>query len=437
MHQRKREVQSLEQDWAHNPRWSGVKRGYGAEEVVRLRGSLRIEHTLARRGAEKLWQMMQERLFVNSLGALTGNQAVQQVKAGVPAIYLSGWQVAADANDSLQMYPDQSLYAVSSVPTVVKRINNALARADQIQWMEGGDELDYFAPIVADAEAGFGGVLNAYELMRAMIEAGAAGVHFEDQLASVKKCGHMGGKVLVPTQEAVQKLIAARLAADVAGVPTVLLARTDAEAAGLVTSDIDENDKPFLTGERTAEGFYRVRNGIGQAIARGLAYAEYADMVWCETGTPDLAFAKAFAEAIRKRYPDKLLAYNCSPSFNWKRNLDDATIGKFQHELGAMGYKFQFITLAGFHALNYSMFELAYGYARKNMSAFVELQQKEFAAADKGFTAVKHQREVGTSYFDEITQAVTGGKSSTTALHGSTEDEQFFDEKKPSKLAVA
>jgi isocitrate lyase len=437
VHQRKQEVQSLEQDWAHNPRWKGVKRGYGAAEVVRLRGSLRIEHTLAKRGAEKLWQMMQERSFVNSLGALTGNQAVQQVKAGVPAIYLSGWQVAADANDSLQMYPDQSLYAVSSVPTVVKRINNALARADQIQWMEGGDELDYFAPIVADAEAGFGGVLNAYELMRAMIEAGAAGVHFEDQLASVKKCGHMGGKVLVPTQEAVQKLIAARLAADVAGVPTVLLARTDAEAAGLVTSDIDENDKPFLTGERTAEGFYRVRNGIEQAIARGLAYAEYADMVWCETGTPDLAFAKAFAEAIRKRYPDKLLAYNCSPSFNWKRNLDDATIGKFQNELGAMGYKFQFITLAGFHALNYSMFELAYGYARKNMTAFVELQQKEFAAAEKGFTAVKHQREVGTSYFDEITQAVTGGKSSTTALHGSTEDEQFFDEKKPSKLAVA
>jgi isocitrate lyase len=437
VHQRKQEVQSLEQDWAHNPRWKGVKRGYGAAEVVRLRGSLRIEHTLAKRGAEKLWQMMQERSFVNSLGALTGNQAVQQVKAGVPAIYLSGWQVAADANDSLQMYPDQSLYAVSSVPTVVKRINNALARADQIQWMEGGDELDYFAPIVADAEAGFGGVLNAYELMRAMIEAGAAGVHFEDQLASVKKCGHMGGKVLVPTQEAVQKLIAARLAADVAGVPTVLLARTDAEAAGLVTSDIDENDKPFLTGERTAEGFYRVRNGIEQAIARGLAYAEYADMVWCETGTPDLAFAKAFAEAIRRRYPDKLLAYNCSPSFNWKRNLDDATIGKFQNELGAMGYKFQFITLAGFHALNYSMFELAYGYARKNMTAFVELQQKEFAAAEKGFTAVKHQREVGTSYFDEITQAVTGGKSSTTALHGSTEDEQFFDEKKPSKLAVA
>jgi isocitrate lyase len=434
--ERTKEIQALEQDWALNPRWQGIARGYGAAEVVRLRGSLRVEHTLARRGAEKLWKMMHERPFVNSLGALTGNQAVQQVKAGVPAVYLSGWQVAADANDSLQMYPDQSLYAVSSVPTVVRRINNALARADQVQWMEGKGEVDFFAPIVADAEAGFGGVLNAYELMRAMIEAGAAGVHFEDQLASVKKCGHMGGKVLVPTQEAVQKLIAARLAADVAGVPTVLLARTDAEAANLVTSDIDENDKPFLTGERTPEGFFRAKNGIEQAISRGLAYAQYADMVWCETGTPDLAFARRFAEAIRAKYPNRMLAYNCSPSFNWKRNLDDATIAKFQRELGAMGYKFQFITLAGFHALNYSMFELAYGYARNNMSAFVELQQKEFAAAEKGFTAVKHQREVGTSYFDEITTVVTGGKASTTALHGSTEDEQFFDEKKKAKLAA-
>ncbi|HVL35357.1 MAG TPA: isocitrate lyase [Burkholderiales bacterium] len=436
MDQRKQEVQELEQEWTTNPRWKGVRRGYGAADVVRLRGSVRIDHTLARRGAEKLWRLVHERPFVNSLGALTGNQAVQQVKAGVPAIYLSGWQVAADANDSLQMYPDQSLYAVSSVPTVVRRINNALARADQIQWMEGKGEIDYFAPIVADAEAGFGGVLNAYELMRAMIEAGAAGVHFEDQLASVKKCGHMGGKVLVPTQEAVQKLVAARLAADVAGVPTVLLARTDAEAASLLTSDVDENDKPFLTGERTAEGFYRVRNGIDQAIARGLAYAEVADMVWCETGTPDLAFARRFAEAIRARHPDKMLAYNCSPSFNWKRNLDDATIARFQRELGAMGYKFQFITLAGFHALNYSMFELAYGYARQNMTAFVELQQKEFAAADKGFTAVKHQREVGTSYFDEITTVVTGGKASTTALHGSTEDEQFFDGPKKTLAAA-
>jgi isocitrate lyase len=441
--ERKQEIQSLEQDWKQNPRWKELKRGYSAEDVVRLRGSLRVEHTLAKRGAEKLWQRMHEMPFVNSLGALTGNQAVQQVKAGVPAIYLSGWQVAADANDSLQMYPDQSLYAVSSVPTVVRRINNALARADQIQWMEaaGGkataNSIDYFAPIVADAESGFGGVLNAYELMRSMIEAGAAGVHYEDQLASVKKCGHMGGKVLVPTQEAVQKLISARLAADVMGVPTVLLARTDAEAADIVTSDVDENDKPFITGERTSEGFYKTRKGFDQALSRGLAYAEYADMVWCETGTPDLGFARRFAEGIRRKYPERMLAYNCSPSFNWKRNLDDATIAKFQRELGAMGYKFQFITLAGFHALNYSMFELAYGYARNNMSAFVELQQKEFAAAERGFTAVKHQREVGTSYFDEITTVVTGGKASTTALHGSTEDEQFFDDKKKAKLAAA
>ena len=427
--QGRQQVEALEEDWVENPRWRGVKRGYTAADVVRLRGSVQVEHTLARRGAEKLWRLTQERPYVSSLGALTGNQAVQQVKAGVPAIYLSGWQVAADANDSLQMYPDQSLYAVSSVPTVVKRINNALARADQIQWMEGAGEIDYFAPIVADAEAGFGGVLNAFELMKAMIDAGAAGVHFEDQLASVKKCGHMGGKVLVPTQEAVQKLIAARLAADVLGVPTVLLARTDAEAADIVTTDVDDNDKPFLTGERTAEGFYRTRKGFDQALSRGLAYAEYADMVWCETGTPDLEFAKRFAEGIRRKYPGKMLAYNCSPSFNWKRNLDDSTIAKFQRELGAMGYKFQFITLAGFHALNYSMFELAYGYARNNMSAFVELQQKEFAAADKGFTAVKHQREVGTGYFDDVTQTVAGGKASTTALHGSTEDEQFFEEK--------
>ena len=437
MSRREQEVAQLKREWSENPRWAGVKRPYTAEEVVRLRGSLRIEHTLAQQGAEKLWRMMHDKPFVNSLGALTGNQAVQQVKAGVPAIYLSGWQVAADANDSLQMYPDQSLYAVSSVPTVVRRINNALARADQIQWMEGGGDTDYFAPIVADAEAGFGGVLNAFELMKAMIDAGAAGVHFEDQLASVKKCGHMGGKVLVPTQEHVQKLAAARLAADVMGVPTVLLARTDAEAADIVTSDVDERDRPFLTGERTSEGFYRTKKGFDQALARGIAYAEYADMVWCETGTPDLDFARRFAEGIRRKYPGKMLAYNCSPSFNWKRNLDDATIAKFQRELGAMGYKFQFITLAGFHSLNYSMFELAYGYARNNMSAFVELQQKEFAAAEKGFTAVKHQREVGTSYFDQVTQVVSGGTASTTALHGSTEDEQFFDEKKKAKLAAA
>jgi isocitrate lyase len=423
---RELETARIRKDWNDNPRWKGVKRGYTAEDVYRLRGSLQVEHTLARRGAEKLWKLMQERPFVNSLGAMTGNQAMQQVKAGVPAIYLSGWQVAADANDSLSMYPDQSLYAVSSVPTVVKRINNALARCDQIDHAEGKSGTDWFAPIVADAEAGFGGVLNAFELMKAMIEAGAAGVHFEDQLASVKKCGHMGGKVLVPTQEAVQKLVAARLAADVMGVPTILLARTDAEAADMVTSDVDENDKPFLTGERTAEGFYKTRKGFGQALSRGIAYAEYADLVWCETGTPDLDFARRFAEGVQRVHPGKMLAYNCSPSFNWKKNLDDATIAKFQRELGAMGYKFQFITLAGFHALNYGMFDLAYGYARDNMTAFVELQQKEFAAAERGFSAVKHQREVGTGYFDDVTQVIQAGKSSTTALHGSTEDEQFF-----------
>ena len=425
------EIQKIQSEWQSNPRWKNIKRDYNAGDVYRLRGSVKIDYTLAKSGAEKLWRMMNERPFVNSLGALTGNQAMQQVKAGVPAIYLSGWQVAADANDSLSMYPDQSLYATTSVPTVVKRINNALLRADQVQHMEDYDNdtgiIDFMAPIVADAEAGFGGVLNAHELMKAMIEAGAAGVHFEDQLASVKKCGHMGGKVLVPTQEAVDKLKAARLAADIMGVPTILLARTDAEAADLVTSDIDERDREFTTGERTPEGFYRTRKGFDQALSRGLAYAAYADMVWCETGTPDLEFARRFAEGIQEKFPGKMLAYNCSPSFNWKRNLDDATIAKFQRELGAMGYKFQFITLAGFHALNYSMFELAYGYARNNMTAFVELQQKEFAAAEKGFTAVKHQREVGTGYFDAITQSVQGAGASTTALHGSTEDEQFFD----------
>ncbi|HPA89535.1 MAG TPA: isocitrate lyase [Quisquiliibacterium sp.] len=435
MSSRELEAQKLQKDWSENPRWRGIKRGYTAEDVVRLRGSIQVEHTLARRGAEKLWNAINTEPFVNSLGALTGNQAMQQVKAGLKAIYLSGWQVAGDANLAGEMYPDQSLYPINSVPTVVRRINNTLARADQIQWSEGkgpGDAgyIDYFAPIVADAEAGFGGVLNAFELMKAMIDAGAAGVHFEDQLASVKKCGHMGGKVLVPSREAVSKLIAARLAADVMGVPTVLLARTDAEAADLVTSDVDDNDKPFLTGERTIEGFYRTRNGIDQAISRGLAYAPYADLIWCETGTPNLEFAKQFAEAIQKQFPGKMLAYNCSPSFNWKKNLDDATIAKFQRELGAMGYKFQFITLAGFHSLNYSMFNLAYGYARDNMTAFVELQQNEFAAAEKGFTAVKHQREVGTGYFDAVTQAIEGGQSSTTALKGSTEDEQFFDDKK-------
>src|SRR5829696_3134629 len=373
---REQQIAQLEKDWAENPRWKGSKRGYSAADVVKLRGSLQVEHTLARRGAEKLWNLINTEPFVNTLGALTGNQAMQQVKAGLKGIYLSGWQVAADANDGGEMYADQSLYSVDSVPKVVKRINNTFARADQIQWSEGknpGDEgyVDYFAPIVADAEAGFGGVLNAFELMKAMIEAGAAGVHFEDQLASVKKCGHMGGKVLVPTREAVAKLVAARLAADVMGAPTVLLARTDAEAGDLVTTDVDQNDKPFVTGERTAEGFYRTKKGFEQALSRGIAYAEYADMVWCETGTPDLEFAKKFADGVRKKHPGKMLAYNCSPSFNWKRNLDDASIGEFQRELGAMGYKFQFITLAGFHSLNYSMFELAYGYARDNMTAFV------------------------------------------------------------------
>jgi len=422
------EVAKLKKEWAENPRWKGIKRGYSAEDVVRLRGSLQIEHTLARRGAEKLWTLITTEPFVNALGALTGNQAMQQVKAGLKAIYLSGWQVAGDANMAGEMYPDQSLYPANSVPVVVKRINNTFQRADQIQWSEGKNDIDFFAPIVADAEAGFGGVLNAFELMKSMIEAGAAGVHFEDQLASVKKCGHMGGKVLVPSREAVAKLIAARLAADVCGVPTVLVARTDAEAADLLTSDVDDNDKPFCTGERTVEGFYKTNAGLDQAISRGLAYAPYADLVWCETGKPDLEYAKQFAEAIHKEFPGKMLAYNCSPSFNWKKNLDDATIAKFQIELGKMGYKFQFITLAGFHSLNYSMFNLAHGYARNQMSAFVELQEAEFAAAEKGFTAVKHQREVGTGYFDAVSTAIERD-SSTTALHGSTEDEQFFDKK--------
>jgi isocitrate lyase len=415
----------IAKDWAENPRWKGVRRPYAAEDVCRLRGSVLVEHSLARRGADKLWKLLKEETLVNALGALTGNQAVQQVKAGLKAIYLSGWQVAADANDAAEMYPDQSLYPVSSVPSVVRRINNAFTRADQIHHAEGKEGLDWFAPIVADAEAGFGGVLNAHELMKHMIEAGAAGVHFEDQLAAAKKCGHMGGKVLVPTQEAVQKLIAARLAADLLGVPTVLFARTDAEAADLLTSDIDENDRPFLTGERTAEGFYRVGNGLGQAVARGLAYAPYADLIWCETGKPDLHFARQFAEAIHAVHPDKMLAYNCSPSFNWKKHLDDATIARFQRELADMGYKFQFITLAGFHALNYSMFDLARGYASEHMSAYVRLQQAEFAAESAGYTATKHQREVGTGYFDDLTQVIHGGRSSVTALTGSTEAEQF------------
>jgi len=403
--------------------------------VVRLSGSVQPANTLADRGARKLWDLVNgdaKKGYVNCLGALTAGQAMQQVKAGIEAIYLSGWQVAADNNSSLSMYPDQSLYAVNSVPTVVQRINNAFRRADQIQWKAGknpgdADYVDYFAPVVADAEAGFGGVLNAYELMKSMIEAGAAGVHFEDQLASVKKCGHMGGKVLVPTQEAIQKLIAARLAADVAGTPTVVLARTDANAADLLTSDCDPYDQPFCTGERTAEGFYRVKAGIDQAIARGLAYAPYADMLWCETATPCLEEAKKFADAIHAKYPDQLLAYNCSPSFNWKKNLDDATIAKFQAELSAMGYKYQFITLAGIHNMWHNMFELAHNYARgEGMKHYVEMvQEPEFAAAERGYTFVAHQQEVGTGYFDDVTTVIQGGQSSVTALTGSTEEEQF------------
>src|SRR6186713_2560007 len=423
---RDEQIRALDQDWAQNPRWKGVRRTYSASDVVRLAGSVRIEHTLARRGAEKLWNLVNTEPFVNTLGALTGNQAMQQVKAGLKAIYLSGWQVAGDANIAGEMYPDQSLYPVNSVPSVVKRINNTFTRADQIQWSEGKNDIDYFAPIVADAEAGFGGVLNAFELMKSMIEAGAAGVHFEDQLASVKKCGHMGGKVLVPTREAVAKLVAARLAADVSGVPTVLLARTDAEAADLVTSDVDENDKPHCTGERTPEGFYRTRPGVAQAISRGLAYAAYADMVWCETGKPDLEFARQFAEAIRKQHPGKLLAYNCSPSFNWKKNLDDATIAKFQRELGAMGYKYQFITLAGIHSMWFNMYDLAQKYAEQGMTAYVEkVQEPEFAARERGYTFVSHQQEVGTGYFDDVTTVIQGGVSSVVALKGSTEEEQF------------
>ncbi|NHC61800.1 isocitrate lyase [Paenalcaligenes suwonensis] len=430
MSNRETEIRNLQKYWAEDPRWQGIKRTYSAEEVIRLRGSTVEEHTLARRGSEKLWQMITQEPFVNALGALTGNQAMQQVKAGLKAIYLSGWQVAGDANGAGEMYPDQSLYPINSVPQVVRRINNALMRCDQIQWSEGmnpGDAgyIDYLAPIVADAEAGFGGVLNAFELMKAMIVAGASGVHFEDQLAAVKKCGHLGGKVLVPTREAISKLVAARLAADVLNVPTVLVARTDAEAADLITSDVDENDQPFITGERTVEGFFRTRPGVEQAISRGLAYAPYADLIWCETSTPNLEYAKRFAEAIHRQFPGKMLSYNCSPSFNWKKNLDDQTIAKFQRELGAMGYKFQFITLAGFHALNYGMFDLAHGYARNNMTAFVDLQEREFAAAERGFTAVRHQREVGTGYFDAVTQTIEGGQSSTTALAGSTEAAQF------------
>ncbi len=423
---REEQIRELEHEWETNARWADVKRGYRAEDVVKLRGTIPHRSMLAAHGADKLWESLQTEDYVNALGAVTGGQAVQQVKAGIKAIYLSGWQVAADNNTSETMYPDQSLYAVNSVPQVVNRINNAFRRADEIQWANGIDDgIDFYAPIVADAEAGFGGVLNAFELMKAMIAAGAAGVHFEDQLASVKKCGHMGGKVLVPTKEAVQKLIAARLAADVCDVPTVLMARTDANAADMVVSDVDECEAPFLTGERTPEGFYRTRPGMDQAVARGLAYAPYSDLIWCETAVPDLDEAKQFAETIHREFPNQMLAYNCSPSFNWKANIDDATIAKFQVELAAMGYRFQFITLAGIHSMWYSMFELSRGYAERQMSAYVELQQKEFAAAEDGYSFVSHQQEVGTGYFDEVANVIQGGESSVTALTGSTEEQQF------------
>lgn len=418
-------VEALKKDWENNTRWKGIERPYKAEDVIRLRGSIDIEYTLAARGAKKLWELFQTEDYVHALGALTGNQAVQQVKAGLKAIYLSGWQVAADANLAGHMYPDQSLYPANSVPHVVKRINQALQRADQIHYSEGKEDIDWFVPIVADAEAGFGGQLNVFELMKGMIEAGAAAVHFEDQLSSEKKCGHLGGKVLLPTQTAVRNLIAARFAADVMGTPTIIIARTDANAADLITSDVDPYDAPFITGERTPEGFYRTKAGIDQAIARGLAYAPYADLIWCETAEPNLEEAKQFADAIHERYPDKMLAYNCSPSFNWKLKLSDEEISNFQKELGKMGYKFQFVTLAGFHALNHSMFELARKYKEEGMAAYSELQQAEFASEAYGYTATRHQREVGTGYFDEVAQVISGGTSSTTALKGSTEEAQF------------
>ncbi|MBK7022154.1 MAG: isocitrate lyase [Sulfuritalea sp.] len=435
MTDRKAQAAALAKDWAENPRWKGIKRGYSAEDVVRLRGTFPIEHTLAKRGAEKLWSLVNgsaKKGYVNAFGAISAGQAMQQAKAGLEAVYLSGWQVAADGNTSETMYPDQSLYAYDSVPTMVRRINNTFKRADEIQWSRGIDPeskefIDYFLPIVADAEAGFGGVLNAFELMKNMITAGAAGVHFEDQLAAVKKCGHMGGKVLVPTNEAVEKLIAARFAADTMGVPTIILARTDAEAANLLTSDHDANDKPFVTGERTPEGFYRVKNGLEQSISRGVAYAPYADLVWCETGKPDLGFAREFAQAVQAASPGKLLSYNCSPSFNWKKNLDDKTIAKFQDELAAMGYKYQFITLAGIHINWFQTFQFAHAYARgEGMKHYVDMvQEPEFAARDKGYTFVSHQQEVGVGYFDDVTTVIQGGASSVTALHGSTEEEQF------------
>jgi isocitrate lyase len=425
------QVRELESNWAADSRWTGIRRAYSAEEVVKLRGSLRVEHTIARHGAERLWAQLQRDEPTRTFGALTGAQAVQMVKAGLDAIYLSGWQVAGDANLSGQTYPDQSLYPSNSVPAVVKRLNNALLRADQIENAEGRDERDWLVPIVADAEAGFGGPLHAFELMKSMLEAGAAGVHFEDQLASEKKCGHMGGKVLIPTSQAVRNLVSARLAADVMGVPTVIIARTDADAANLITSDVDPVDHEFLTGERTMEGFYGVNAGIEQAISRGLSYAPYADVVWCETSEPNLEQARVFAEAIHAKFPGKLLAYNCSPSFNWKKKLSEEEISTFQEEIGAMGYRFQFVTLAGFHALNYSMFDLARTYKERGMDAYSELQQAEFAAEEHGYTATKHQREVGAGYFDEVAQIVAGGAASTTALTGSTEEAQFDSPESP------
>jgi isocitrate lyase len=413
-------------DWDSNPRWAGITRPYSVEEVDRLRGSIRIEYTLAQQGAERLWNLLHREGYVAALGAMTGNQAIQQVNAGLQAIYVSGWQAAADANDAGQMYPDQSLYPADSVPNLARRINQALMRADQIHHAEGKNGIHWFAPLIADAEAGFGGNLNAFELMKAMIEAGAACVHFEDQLSSAKKCGHLGGKVLVPTVEAIQKLVAARLAADVMGVPALILARTDANSAHLLTSDVDPRDREFLTGERTAEGFYRIRGGLDSAIARSIAYAPYVDLLWCETSEPNLEEARRFAEGVHAKYPGKMLAYNCSPSFNWRKKLDDGTIARFQKELAAMGYKFQFITLAGFHSLNLSMFELARGYQRSGMTAYAQLQDQEFNSADRfGYEAVKHQRFVGTGYFDMVTQVIAGGNSSTEALAGSTEAEQF------------
>jgi len=427
MSKRAEEAKAMQSEWEKDARWNGITREYTAEEVLKLRGTVKIEHTLAHMGAEKLWELLNSRDYVNALGALTGNQAVQQVRAGLEAIYLSGWQVAADANLSGHMYPDQSLYPANSVPSVVKRINQALQRSDQIDSVEGKNDKYWMAPIMADAEAGFGGKLNVFEMMKAMIEAGAAGVHFEDQLSSEKKCGHLGGKVLIPTKQFIGTLKSARLAADVCGVPTLVVARTDADSARLMTSDVDEYDRKFIEGERTPEGFHRISGGLDMAIARGLAYAPYADLIWCETSTPNLEQAKQFADAIHAKFPGKMLAYNCSPSFNWRKHLDEKTIASFQVELGKLGYKFQFVTLAGFHALNLSMFELARGYKARGMAAYSELQESEFAIEKDGYSAIKHQREVGTGYFDEVSNVITGGTASTLALKGSTEEEQFDD----------